>query len=268
MGGGTTIHQPTPPPQPSTADAINAYIQGLPQMMQAQMEYAPQLAQQQYDIAQGLAPQYAEQAWQMQQQYAPMMAQQQQELQQQYEPEAYAARQHLGGLMEGDYLTNYDTGGYGQGFDAARSRIQQDSRAAWAQRGLGFSGMSAEDETRMLSEFEFPYALQQEQLRAQELGRRQNMALTLAGRYGVPNVQGVNTPQVQTPNMMGGYDFGGVQSGMQQGYGTYVAGSRPFQTQGTDWLGGAGSIMQGIGSIGSLFASSSQDFKKNITLWN
>jgi len=255
MGGGTTtqVYQPTPAPQPSTADAINAYIKGLPQMMGIQMQYAPQLAQQEYDIAQGLAPSYAQMAWELQQQYAPMMAQQQQELQQQYEPEAYAARQQLGDLMGGDYLSDYDAGGYGAGFDAARNRLAQDTRAAWAQRGLGFSGMSAEDEVKMLSEFEFPYALQQEQLRAQELGRRQNMALSLMGRYAVPNVQGVNTPQVNTPNMMGGYDFGNVQSGMLQGYGAYTQAARPIpiEQQKPDWLGGVGSILGGIGAIGS-----------------
>ena len=177
---------------------------------------------------------------------------QQQELQQQYEPEAYAARQQMGGLMGGDYLSNYDTGGYGQGFESARNRLKQDSRAAWAQRGLGFSGMSAEDETRMLSEFEFPYAMQQEQLRSQELGRRQNVALSLMGRFGVPEIQGVNTPQVGTPNLMGGYDFGNVQSGMQQGYSSYQQAARPIvtQQQKPDYLSGIGSILQGIGSFG------------------
>jgi len=251
MGGGseTQIIQPTPAPAPSTADAVQAYTENLPQMIETQMQYAPQLAQQQYDIQSGLAPEYAQQAWNMQQQYAPMMAQQQQELQQQYEPGAYQAMQGLGGLMEGDYLTDYDTSGYGEGFEATRDRLKQDSRAAWSQRGLGMSGMSAEDESRMLAEFEFPYAMQQEQLRTQELGRRQNVALSLAGRYAIPNVQGVNTPQVQTPSLMGGYDFGNVQSGMQQGYGAYTAASRPIATQNQqpDYLGGAGAIAGGIG---------------------
>jgi len=219
--GSTSISKPTPPAAPTTADSVQAYTENMPQMIETQMEYAPQLAQQQFDIQSGLAPEYAQQAWDLQNQYAPMMAEQQQQLQQQYEPGAYNATQTLGGLMNEDYLTNYDTGGYGQGFDQARDRIKQDSRAAWAQRGLGQSGMSAEDETRMLSEFEFPYAMQQEQLRTQELGRRQNMGLSLSGRYAVPNVQGVSTPQVQTPSLMGGYDFGNVQSGMQQGYGNY-----------------------------------------------
>lgn len=270
--GSTSVSTPTPPPQPTTADSINAYIQGMPQMIENQMRYAPQLAQQQYDISQNLSPQYAEQAWNLQQQYAPMLAEQQQQLQQQYEPEAYAARQQLGGLMEGDYLTNYDTGGYGQGFDAARNRLKQDSRSAWAQRGLGFSGMSAEDETRMLSEFEFPYAMQQEQLRSQELGRRQNMALSLAGRFGVPEIQGVSTPTVGTPNLMSGYDFGNVQSGMQQGYGNYSGAYSSMYGANAGLQANANNVnqqyakmgMQGLGAV----MMSSRDFKNNIYLWN
>lgn len=54
--GGTTLVQPTPPPQPSTADAINAYVQSLPALYKAQETYAPQEAAQQVQLAQ----QYAE----------------------------------------------------------------------------------------------------------------------------------------------------------------------------------------------------------------
>ena len=57
MGGGTktSIVTPQAAPQPSTADAINAYIQGLPQMLQAQLDYAPKEAQQQLEMAQQYA---------------------------------------------------------------------------------------------------------------------------------------------------------------------------------------------------------------------
>lgn len=242
-GGGTTINYPDPPAQPSTADAVNAYTSNMPKMIETQMQYAPQLAQQQYDIASGLAPRYAglaqnlqsqyapEQAalqWQLQQQYAPLMAQQQQDLQQMYEPEAYAARQAVGDLMQPGYLTSYAPP-EGMGYERTRTRLTNDLRGAWAQRGLGKSGMSALDEAKTLAEFEFPYQLQREQLGLQELGRRQNLAMSLMGRFGVPNVQGISTPtiatpNVGTPNLMGGYDFGSVQSGMQQGYGTYMGG--------------------------------------------
>ena len=55
--GGTTtqIIQPTPPPAPSTAEAINAYVQSLPQLYAAQMQYAPQEAAQQVQLAQQYA---------------------------------------------------------------------------------------------------------------------------------------------------------------------------------------------------------------------
>lgn len=52
VGGTTTqVIQPTPPPAPSTADAINAYVQSLPALYEAQMKYAPLEAQQQVELA-------------------------------------------------------------------------------------------------------------------------------------------------------------------------------------------------------------------------
>jgi hypothetical protein len=57
MGGGTKtqVITPTPAAQPSNAEAINAYIAGLPQMLQAQLDYAPKEAQQQLEMAQQYA---------------------------------------------------------------------------------------------------------------------------------------------------------------------------------------------------------------------
>jgi len=241
------ISQPAAPPAPSTADAVKAYRENLPGMIETQLQYAPQLAGAEYQnfaqyaplyagIAQALQGQYApEQAalnWQMQQQYAPQYAAQQQAIQQEYEPEAYAARQQLGGLMQGDYLqsapymqaqdqtmsglqglasqnwmtgyqapdttdpmlnqvrgmvtqdwmTNYNPA-QAPGMMAAKDRLTQDIRGAWADRGLAKSGMSAENEASLMAEFEFPYAMQQEQMRLGELGRRQSLGATL-GTYG------------------------------------------------------------------------------------
>ena len=55
--GGTTtqIIQPTPPPQPSTKEAIEAYVQSLPALYAAQLQYAPQEAAQQVQLAQQYA---------------------------------------------------------------------------------------------------------------------------------------------------------------------------------------------------------------------
>lgn len=292
--GSTNISQPTPPAQPSTADAVKAYTANMPAMYQNQLTWAPKLAAQdmamvqqylpqltalQQQLQQQYAPQQAEQNWQLQQQYAPLYAQQQQQLQQEYEPGAYNAVQNLGAMMTPeylsgagafnpaqsqqmdqlnnlytqDYLTNYSAQN-APGMDAARQRVVDTARSGWADRGLVNSGMSAEDEAKMVSEFEFPYALQQEQLTQQtlanrqaqaynlgqsqlanqqnawsnyynNLAQRQNTALQLAGRYATPTQQTVSTPNIglsnyQAPNLMGDYTYGQVANNMQQGYGT------------------------------------------------
>jgi len=294
-GGGTSIEQPSPPAAPSTAESVQAYTESLPAMYQAQLEWGPQIEAQQYQTALQYAPQYtdilqqsqmkyapqlAEQQWQLQQQYAPQMAEQAQQLQQQYEPEAYQAKQALGTMMTPEYLggpglqvatdplleqmrgtmTPEWMSGYqaeeAPGFLTAKDRLRQDIRGAWAGRGMAQSGMSAEDEARLMAEMEYPYAMQQEALTQQvaaqrqglgaqlgtqglqaqqnawqnyytELARRQNVGLSMAGRYAIPNQAQVTTPQVQTAqfqpqNLMQGYDYGTVQQGMQQGYGNYA----------------------------------------------
>ena len=295
FGGDTTVEAPKAPAAPSTADAVQAYVQNMPAMYQAQLDWAPKIQEQELGMIQQYlpqltalqqqlqmqyAPQQAEQAWQLQQQYAPLMAAQQQQLQQQYEPEAYAAMQNLGGMMTPEYLSGqgaynpaqssmmnqlggmmtpeWMTGYSAQnapGMDAARQRVIEQSRAGWADRGMALSGMSAEDEARMVSEFEFPYAMQQEQLTQQtlanrmgmagnlasqqlqsqqnawqnyysELGRRQNVGLSMAGRYNVPSQSAINAPQIGLPNytptnVMSGYNFPQVQNSMMQGYGNY-----------------------------------------------
>jgi hypothetical protein len=131
--------------------------------------------------------------------------------------------------------------------------------------------MSAEDETRMLSEFEFPYAMQQEQLTLQELARRQNVGLQLAGRAGVQGMPQVGMPQYQPPDMMAGYSFPQVQGGMLQGYGTYAPATRPLMGQSGDLMGGIGGILSGVGAgmsgYAAMAALSSKHLKHNIKLW-
>ena len=251
-------------------------------------------------------------------------------MQRQYEPEAYAAKEAMGGMMTPEYLggapftpayspmmeqmggmmtPEWMTGYQAQeapGMQAARERLQQQTRGAWATRGLAESGMSAEDEARLMAEFEFPYAMQQEQLTQQtlgqrqamgqglasqqlqqqqnawqnyytELGRRQNVGLSMAGRYGVPTQPQVQTPQIglpqyQAPNVMQGYNFPQVQGAMQQGYGNYAGlygnmygAQAGLQGQQMDMWGNI--IGGGMGALGTMMAFSSFRYKKNIQLW-
>lgn len=53
--GGTEVIQATPPPAPSTADAINAWVQSMPQVFAQQQIQAPKEAQQQLELAQQFA---------------------------------------------------------------------------------------------------------------------------------------------------------------------------------------------------------------------
>lgn len=52
MGGSTStqVYQPPAPPQPTTGDAVNAWVKAMPQVYEMQMKYAPLEAQQQVDM--------------------------------------------------------------------------------------------------------------------------------------------------------------------------------------------------------------------------
>jgi len=60
MCGGGGYEAPAAPAQPSTADAVNAWIAGMPQVYQTQMEYAPKQAAQAVQLAQQYALPYGE----------------------------------------------------------------------------------------------------------------------------------------------------------------------------------------------------------------
>lgn len=60
MGGGDTIiQQPSAPAAPTAAQNMADYVNNLPAMYQAQMEWNPKLAQQQLDLTTQFAPQYS-----------------------------------------------------------------------------------------------------------------------------------------------------------------------------------------------------------------
>lgn len=345
--GNTSVQTPQPPAAPSTAESVEAYINSMPRMYQTQLDWGGPMAQQQLDLTQQFGPQYmalqeslanqydpqkVARDVGLQMQYAPQLVGQQQDLTRQYEPESYAAKEALGGMMTPEYLSSggpmmkastpeFDAikgmvtpewmTGYNPseapGMMAAKDRIRQDTRGAWASRGMAQSGMSAEDESRLMAEFEFPYAQQQEQMRLNELGarrqfgaqvgqtelgsqenaltryytelgRRQNLGLSMAGRLNVPsmptvNVPQVNQPQFNAPNMMEGYNYGQVANNMQTGYGNYsnlygnMYGSNQQQAQSNQNITQEYMKMGMQGGGQMLSMMSSRRFKKNIKLW-
>lgn len=60
MGGKTTIEAPQTPAPPTAGQNMADYVNGLPAMYKAQMEWNPKLAQQQLDLTTQFAPQYSE----------------------------------------------------------------------------------------------------------------------------------------------------------------------------------------------------------------
>lgn len=294
-------------------------------LQQSQMDWAPKLAEQQMQLQQQYAPQYAAQAQELQQQYQPEAYAAKQALGGMMTPEYLSdapfnvatdpTLQAMQGMATPEWMQGYQAQ-EAPGFLTAKDRVRQDLRGAWAGRGMAESGMSAEREAQAMAEMEYPYAMEQEALTQQvgaqrqqlgaqlgtqglqsqqnawqnyytELGRRQNMGLSMAG-YQTPAAAQVATPQVQTAqyqpqNLMQGYDYGTVQSGMQQGYGNYAGAyssmygaNANLAAQGSPMGQIAGQLAGGIGTgVGtgfggawgqSLFGSSKR-FKKNIRLW-
>lgn len=86
MGGSkspTVIEAPAPPAAPSYGATMKDYVENYPQMIQMQQQYAPQLAQLEYDLQTQYGPQYAALQKQMNEQLYPETAGLQENLAQQ-----------------------------------------------------------------------------------------------------------------------------------------------------------------------------------------
>lgn len=79
----TIIEAPAPPPAPSYGGTIKDYVENYPQLMAMQQQYAPQLAQLEYDLQTQYGPQYAALQKQMNEQLYPETAGLQENLAQQ-----------------------------------------------------------------------------------------------------------------------------------------------------------------------------------------
>lgn len=146
MGGGQKVVQPTPPPAPSTAESIQAFVEAQPTLFQQQQEFAPQ------EIAQQLA---------LLQQFGLPTAQAIQGIQAQLFPETSAIQEELAAESRA---------GIAQGApEDVRERFRSDV-AANLGTNVG-SPIGATGTARALAELD-------EQFRQQS----RNTALSLAGR--------------------------------------------------------------------------------------
>lgn len=174
MGGGQP-EAPAPPPAPpssteTSAQAIQAQIDALPKILEAQKQYGGQFSEEQLKSLQVYGPQFAEAALKLQKEYGPQFA----DVERSLSPELAGAQKTLA-----DFLNSTDQ----QEYDALRPGLIEDVRAAQSQRGLGaISPLGAIDES-----------VQLQRLKQSLKDRRLNVALSTAGRVpisGVPQIQG------------------------------------------------------------------------------
>lgn len=230
MGGDTNVEAPAPPapisaPE-SSGQAIQAQIDALPKIYQAQIDYGPKFSQMNLESLEKYGPEFAQAALDLQKQFGPQFAQVERDL----APELAGAQSTLS-----NFLNQTDQ----QEYDALAPGLLQQIRAGHSQRGLGaISPLGAIDEGVQLA-----------QLKQSLKDRRLNVALSTAGRVPIgqmPSVQGQNgvgqLVQNVSPDSVMGYNQGlnnfkasvfGSQSNM---YGSQLA------NQGDPWgsiLGGA-----------------------------
>jgi hypothetical protein len=175
MGGSkTVIEQPTPAPAPSvgetSAQAIQAQINALPQILAAQTQYGPQFSQLSLQDLEQYGPQFAQAALDLQKQFAPQFA----DVERSLSPELAAAQSTLA-----NFLQQTDD----QEFNALKPGLLQDVRAGQSVRGIGaISPLGAIEES-----------VQLQRLKQSLKDRRLNIALSTAGRVPIssfPTVQG------------------------------------------------------------------------------
>lgn len=174
MGGGQPEAPQSPPPAPSagetSAQAIQAQIDALPKILEAQKQYGGQFSQLNLQELEKYGPQFAEAALKLQSEYGPKFA----EIERSLSPELAGAQRTLA-----DFLNQTDD----QEYQSLRPGLLEDVRAGQSLRGIGaISPLGSIDES-----------VQLQRLKQSLKDRRINVALSTAGRVpisGVPQIQG------------------------------------------------------------------------------
>ena len=175
MGGGTPepVQQPAAPPSSTetSAQAIQAQIDALPKILEAQKQYGGQFSEEQLKSLQTYGPQFAEAALKLQKDYGPQFA----EIERSLSPELAGAQ---------DTLKNFFAQTDQQEYESLKPGLLEDIRSAQSTRlGIGaISPLGSIDES-----------VQLQRLKQSLKERRLNVALSTAGRVPIsamPTVQG------------------------------------------------------------------------------
>jgi hypothetical protein len=231
MGGGSSPAAPPPPATPpsageTSAQAIQAQIDALPQILASQQQFGPQFSRLNLEQLQQFGPQFAEAALDLQRRFAPQFA----EVERSLSPELAGAQSTLA-----DFLRQTDE----QEFQSLRPGLLEDVRSAQSLRGLGaISPLGSIDES-----------VQLQRLRQSLKDRRLNVALSTAGRVPIssfPTVQGqTGTGQLVqnvNPDSIFGYQQG-LNNFRASVFGTQAG---IFNTQQSNASNPFGAILGGI----------------------
>ena len=174
--GNSQPSAPEPPatPPPSTtetsAEAIQAQIDALPKILEAQKQYGSQFSEEQLKALNEFGPQFAESALNLEQQYAP-----------QYKAISDILNPEIGAAQTN--LTNFLNQTDDQEYNSLKPGVIEDIRAGQSARGIGdISPMGAIDEGVQLA-----------RLKSSLKDRRMNISLSTAGRTpigGMAQIQG------------------------------------------------------------------------------
>lgn len=251
MGGGGEPQQPSAPAAPpstqeTSAQAIQAQIDALPKILEAQQKYGSQFSDEQLKSLEQYGPKFAEAALKLQQEYGPRFA----EIERSLSPELAGAQKTLASFLDSTDQQEYDS---------LRPGLIEDVRAAQSQRGLGaISPLGSIDES-----------VQLQRLKQSLKDRRLNVALSTAGRVpigGMPQIQGqTGTGQLVqnvNPQSIFGYqqslnDFNSSIFGTQAGmYNNQIAHPKPSILGSlTGSAGGAASGAFGAAAGAAAFAA-------------
>jgi hypothetical protein len=184
---------PAPSPMETSAQAIQAQINALPEILKAQQQYGPQFSQLNLQELQNYGPQFAQAALDLQKTYGPQFA----EVERSLSPELAGAQ---------DTLKNFLSSTDDQEYAALRPGLIDDVRSAQSARGIGaISPLGSIDES-----------VQLQRLKQSLKDRRLNIALSTAGRVPIssfPTVQG-QTGTGQLVQNVGPESIFGYQQGL------------------------------------------------------
>ena len=243
--GGSAESVPTyKSPEVVSRESIQAQLDALPQIVEAQKQYSPELLQMELDNLREFGGQFSQEQIDLEREFGPELARATRDSIGELAPERIAGQDVLY-----DYLTqeNLLT-------SSEEEQFRADHRAATSVRGLGESGEAALDELRQLTG-----------LRQSLKSQRLNIALSSAGLVPVTGQQTTQTPNTSVGQLVQNVtpsDFFGLSANRA------TAGASQFNTLASARTAergqNAGMWSAGMNMVGTAIGSS-VEYKEQIT---